>query len=63
MNKRWVDPPSGWKYGFPKIWDGTGDFREWLVAEGYPQKEMDSYGDHFPIRWWGVEEDLPPHTD
>jgi len=17
----WVDPPSGWKYGFPKIWD------------------------------------------
>lgn len=39
MNKRWVDPPSGWKYGFPKIWDGTGDLREWLVAEGYPQNK------------------------
>lgn len=54
--KRWVDPPSGWKYGFPKVWDGEGNFMKWLVKEGYPQREIDSLGDCFYVREWLVDE-------
>jgi len=40
--KVWIDPPSGWKYGFPKIYDPDCGLNvmEWLVKEGYPQKEI-----------------------
>lgn len=52
------DPPSGWKYGFPKeIPDsakGNGFF-DWLVSEGYPQHEIDSLGDNFCSRYWQEE--------
>ena len=39
----WVDPPSGWKFGFPKLYDSAkdGSVHEWLLREGYPQKELD----------------------
>ena len=40
-----IDPPSGWKYGFPKpIPDEVEDVLEWLVGEGYPQSEIDACG-------------------
>ena len=34
-----VDPPSGWKYGFPRLYDRKhdGPLLKWLVANGYPQ--------------------------
>lgn len=49
-----VDPPSGWKYGFPKPIpeDQESRLHEWLVENGYPQEEIDSFGDKFPCRWW-----------
>jgi len=55
--KTYVDPPSGWKYGFPKVYneETDGDMTKWLLANGYPQKEIDSCGDYFFIRRW--EED------
>lgn len=36
--KMWVDPPSGWQYGFPKIYEPAkdGSLKEFLVREGYP---------------------------
>jgi hypothetical protein len=55
--KVWVDPPSGWRYGFPKIWNGEGNMTEWLLSEGYSQQEIDSCGDYFFVRQWAVEED------
>lgn len=57
--KMWCDPPSGWKFGFPKIYDRNEhpDFYKWIVEEGYPQSEIDSYGGQFYCRWWGAEED------
>ena len=35
------------------------DFKlfEWLVAEGYPQAEIDECGDTFVSRFWTVERD------
>ena len=57
-----IDPPSGWKYGFPKpIPDGVTDVVAWLVSEGYPQSEVDRFGKHFHCRYW--EEDYPDETD
>lgn len=39
----WVDPPSGWKYGFPKLYDPStdGPMREWMIAQGYPKALAD----------------------
>lgn len=52
----WVDPPSGWRWGFPKpMPDSVENFREWLVSEGYPQAEIDALGDFFYIRCWKAE--------
>ena len=52
-----VDPPSGWRYGFPKPYfknniGSTEELNQWLVREGYPQREIDSMGDFFPVRFW-----------
>jgi len=49
-----IDPPSGWKFGFPKeVPDPAPEnMLEWLVQEGYPQKMIDSFGDHFYCRHW-----------
>ncbi len=53
-----IDPPGGWKYGFPKpIPDEVideGKTIEWLVENGYPKSEIDSYGDHFYCRYWSA---------
>lgn len=63
MPKFWVDPPSGWKYGFPKEleFDSTmtdAEFHELLISNGYPKKEIEKYKpENFPIRFWKGEED------
>ena len=52
-----IDPPSGWKYGFPKPipYDVT-DTIAWLLENGYPQKEIEIMGKHFFCRCWEQEE-------
>jgi len=54
-----IDPPSGWKYGFPKalpeVFKTRGEQQAWLVAEGYPQKEIDACGSQFYCRYWEQE--------
>ena len=62
MTQLWVDPPSGWKYGFPKVWNGEGNMRDWLIDNGYPQKEIDSCGNHFFVRMWDVEQNDEEQT-
>lgn len=36
----WVDPPSGWAYGFPLLYDPAkdGDMVAWMIASGYPER-------------------------
>lgn len=55
-----VDPPSGWKYGFPKAlpnplpqpWSLT----LWLISEGYPEIELARFGDFFQyVRQWEID--------
>lgn len=67
-----IDPPYGWKYGFPKplpnnswfevngqfgIVEGF-DVQAWLVEEGYPQKEINFFGDKFYYRTWPNRETI-----
>jgi hypothetical protein len=44
--KMFVDPPSGWIYGFPKvvpvdILKDEEQFKEWLIANGFPKKNVE----------------------
>jgi hypothetical protein len=47
--RTYIDPPGGWKYGFPKMLNEdnlTGsifNINEWLVKNGYPQHEIDQF--------------------
>lgn len=53
-----IDPPSGWKYGFPKPLPENIEDKEimrWLIENGYPQWEIDSMRDHFYCRYWKRE--------
>jgi hypothetical protein len=58
-----VDPPEGWKYGFPKpmheeyfTLKEDFDFNRWLVSEGYPQSIIDSFPNkEIPYRCWWSE--------
>ena len=50
-----IDPPNGWRHGFPKEYDTYRDppIREWLVKEGYPQQEIDQLGPNLVVRTMG----------
>jgi hypothetical protein len=58
MKKTYIDPPSGWKYGFPKILPTPRpeNLKEWLIQIGYPKELIESYGEHFYTRSWQEEE-------
>ena len=58
MKVTMIDPPSGWKYGFPKVLpEGVKSISKWLVENGYPQIEIDKIGDQFYYRTWETELD------
>ena len=59
-----VDPPEGWRYGFPKAipkgymkmsWD---DKKKWYIEQGYPKSEIDEYGEFFVISMWDKEDEI-----
>jgi hypothetical protein len=56
-----IDPPTGWKYGFPKELPAmVHDIDGWLVANGYPQSIIDDFkkkNKDLPYRCWTVEVD------
>jgi hypothetical protein len=56
----WVDPPEGWRYGFPAIYDPEKDgvMRDWIISKGYPVKLIQEYGDVWAVRCWSAKE---PH--
>lgn len=49
-----IDPPEGWRYGFPKRIPREHQHRtlEWLVEQGYPKAEIDRLGRFFICRYW-----------
>jgi len=56
MKVKMIDPPSGWKYGFPKeIPEHVDDTCKWLIDNGYPEKLIEDFGDSFYVRGWYEE--------
>jgi hypothetical protein len=56
MKRKMIDPPSGWKYGFPKeIPEHVENTTEWLIDNGYPKKLIESFGGSFYVRGWWEE--------
>jgi hypothetical protein len=56
--KRWVDPPAGWQYGFPAVWDSAveEDMMKWLLSKGYPAALVKELGEYFYVRQWEYKE-------
>lgn len=50
-----IDPPSGWKYGYPREVPEGADLKEFLLANGYPEKMIQLALDH--SRFWYEGED------
>lgn len=53
-----IDPPEGWKYGFPKHLPSdieNNGIIPWLISNGYPQSLIDEYGDYFYYRFIETE--------
>jgi hypothetical protein len=58
MKRKMIDPPEGWKYGFPKeIPEHVDDTTKWLIENGYPESEIKALGDSFYVRGWYQEDD------
>jgi hypothetical protein len=51
-----VDPPEGWRYGFPKELPEPPpeDLNAWLISKGYPSKLIEAYKDFFYVRYINV---------
>jgi len=46
-----IDPPMGWKYGFPMEMpkDVTDlSVNDWLISKGYPKELVDQFNGHVP---------------
>lgn len=50
-----IDPPSGWRYGFPKVYNNPDNIplKQWLINNGYPEREI--IGDGKYCRFWDQE--------
>jgi hypothetical protein len=55
---KYIDPPSGWKFCFPKKLPDPPPMNvgAWLVENGYPQSEVNLWKGHVPYRIIIVEE-------
>lgn len=62
---KYIDPPSGWKYGFPKKLPDPPPMNvgAWLVENGYPQREVNFWKGHVPYRIFVEEEDVLESPD
>ncbi len=59
------DPPSGWRYGFPREYkpqDPDEPIGDTLRRDGYPEEEIAVWGDEnsIPCRFWEYEEKIKP---
>ena len=64
------DPPSGWKYGFPKPYRPFKDepLGQTLIRDGYPEREVESImrpdGTLYGVRFWNNgDEDAEGSTE
>lgn len=56
MTRVYVDPPSGWMYGFPKPLES--DYEGQLRGAGYPEKDIELALKHSRYFMYEPNEDL-----
>ena len=51
-----IDPPSGWRYGFPKrvTQEEMKDLKSFLISNGYPEEDVELAMKY--SRYWEFEE-------
>ena len=51
----YIDPPEGWLYGFPKVYDAEEGvlIRDWLEENGYPKNKAQEFAQW--CRFWQKE--------
>ena len=58
---KYVDPPGGHKFGFPKVIpEDIEDIDLWLIQNGYPNTEVIKWARNFnyvPCQYWYEEID------
>lgn len=54
----WVDPPSGWQYGFPDIWNKEAfpNLRDFLLHKKYPKQDIE-FALSYMRMWLPTEEE------
>lgn len=51
MTHRYIDPPAGWAFGFPRRFDGDeAQINIWLLAHGYPERWINLWPGGVPCR-------------
>jgi len=55
-----IDPPSGWKYGFPKPLPEGVQLSEWLLEQGYPEADIE-LAINYSRYWEEDEEEFKKH--
>lgn len=56
MKITYIDPPSGWRFGFPKIIpNDIKNKKEWIIENGYPKELVLEFGENFHYRMWEEE--------
>lgn len=55
MSKIMIDPPSGWKYGFPCELKEGEDVEELLRKHNYPEKDI-AFAMQYMREWQETEE-------
>lgn len=65
MKRYMIDPPEGWKFGFPKVvplehtlWS-EDEQDQWLFKNGYPKEIRAAYGKNFHVRYMEFAEHAP----
>jgi len=61
MITRIVDPPGGWRYGFPKpcsdeVWHDHEKFKDFLSEAGYPERDLEFASENVRVGF-GEKED------
>ena len=53
--KMWIDPPSGWKYGYQDVWDDEKEtLSNNLERHNYPKEDIDFACGY--MRIWNLDE-------
>lgn len=55
VNVLMIDPPEGWRYGFPKPYNCNLTLDDQLIQAGYPKEDLEFISKY--TRWYFLEKE------